>query len=92
MATPIVPQVVADQAVLQRVSINYNPVWDGVNWVLTPTEISVAGAGILDNAGVGLPIQNASITIPASDLPAAGQTALQDLYGYIEEQMAALYT
>ena len=92
MATPIVPQVIANEAVLQRISVAYNPVWDGVSWVITPADITVQGNGTLTNVGIGESIQVSSISLLATDLPPAGQSALNELYQFIEEAMAAQYT
>ena len=79
----------ADTILLQNLQVNFNPVWDGAAWVLTPTEILLSGLGSLNETGVY--VANADIVIPASDLPPAGQSALTDLYNYIEGEMQTKY-
>jgi len=80
----------ANTVVLETVQVNYKPVWDGANWVLTPSEIEVIGRGQLTETGVQ--VLPATIKLIATNLPAAGQTALQELYSYIESEMASEYS
>jgi hypothetical protein len=89
MATPITPRDMSTEVILSNISVNYNPVWDGANWVLTPSDITVSGNGnIGDGTGETSNLQN--ILLLATDLPAGGQTALQQLYSFIEGEMAAV--
>lgn len=90
MATPITPRYYADTMVLGTVSINYRPVWDGVAWVVTPANVRVVGVGQMAEAGN--PIQQGDIDMAATDLPPAGQTALNELLQYIETELAAKYS
>jgi hypothetical protein len=89
MARPITPRFFANTILLQNLQVNFNPVWNGAAWVLTPTEILLSGLGSLNENGVY--VANADIVIPASDLPPAGQSALTDLYNYIEGEMQTKY-
>jgi len=90
MAQPITPKYYADTCVLQNVSVQFKPEWDGTAWVLTPSEIIVFGKGELTETGTT--VLQADIDMMATDLPAAGQTALQELYNFIETQLAAKYS
>jgi hypothetical protein len=89
MATSITPQMAVDEIVLKAIQVNYDPTWDGAQWVLTPADIRLDcryTMGVDENI-VSIPL----FDLQATDLPPAGQTALQDLYTYIEGQIAALY-
>jgi hypothetical protein len=89
MSTPIPPQFAIDSVLLQRVTIKYNPTWDGAAWVMTPAGIAVEGVG---GAGaLGAMVSGASIQLTAADLPAGGQSALQSLYSFIEQAIADQY-
>ncbi len=90
MATSITPPFAPDLAVLEVISIEYKPAWDGSAWVLTPADISVFGRGVLASSGVG--DTSADVSVPFNSLPAAAQTALQQLYGFIEQELADQYT
>ena len=59
MVKPITPRDAVDSVVLQNISINYDPVWNGVAWVLTPTEIKVFGKGMLTEAEIRLDLDAA---------------------------------
>ena len=89
MATPIPPQTTADMVVCHTISIDYKPVWDGAAWVITPSDIIVRGVGYTSTAGATSSLSN--IELLATDLPPAGQNALNELLQYIEAEMAAMY-
>ena len=90
MAEPIPPTMAINTVVCQLISIHYNQTWDGAAWVITPATIEVKSTGILANDGVGA--ASSEIFLLATDLPAAGQTALQELLGYIEDEMVVKYS
>jgi len=90
MSTPVTPQFYADTVVLQNVSINYKPVWDGSAWVMTPSEIRVVGTGFLGEDGTE--VIQADIDMNATQLPPAGQSALQSLLQYVEQELADKYS
>jgi len=80
----------ADTVVCQTISIHYNQVWDGATWIITPADIIVKGVGELTE-GANSVVQ-ADISLLATDLPAGGQTALQQLLQYIEAELATKYS
>lgn len=87
MAIIITPAFEADTVVLEGITIQYTPTWDGAVWVLTNPDISIFGRGILaGDAGNG--VSSIDITISFNDLTAAGQTAVLDLYGIVEQELA----
>lgn len=89
MPTPITPQFLADTVILEDIRITYKPAWDGANWVITPADIEVTGRYALAEGEPQLFTK--TLTIPFNDIPGGGQTALQDLYTFIEAEIAALY-
>ena len=89
MAVPITPQFMADTVVLQTLSVSFNAVWDGANWILTPADIILRGFGNM--SADGTPVTDSDIELAAPDLPPAGISALQDLYDFIEQEMAVKY-
>ena len=89
MAEPITPRFYADEVVLERVWIQYSPVWDGAAWVITPADVVISCIGNLSEDGVWA--ARSDIEMVATDLPPAGQNALNELYQYIEQQMALQY-
>jgi hypothetical protein len=89
MTTPVTPQFAVESVLLQRVNIKYNPTWNGVAWVMTPTGIEIEGLGSAGTAGVM--VTSANIELTAADLPPAGQAAMQDLYAFIEQAIADQY-
>ena len=89
MSEPITPRFMADTVLMQTLSINFNPAWDGVNWILTPSDITLKGLGNLSENGIE--VGSADLQIVATDLPPAGQTALIELYNFMEEGMATKY-
>ena len=91
MTSPVTPRYYAVDVVLRNISLNYNPTWNGSAWVLDPSTIRVVGVGSLTD-GSGEQVLQAEITIPANDLPSAGQAALQDLLQYVEDELAAKYS
>ena len=90
MATPITPKFYADTMVLETITINYRAVWDGAAWVITPADVRVIGVGQMAETGVS--VQQADIVMAATDLPAAGQTAINELNQYVEAELAAKYS
>jgi len=89
MADPITPKFMADEVLLQTLAIEFNQTWDGANWVIDPTTILLRGQGSLAESGtIALP---ADIEMFVSDLPMAGQTAVQDLWSFLEAEMATKY-
>lgn len=90
MATPITPKFFADEVVLESIEIKYKPVWDGAAWVIDPANIVVSSVGQLSEDGVYT--LRADDQFPATDLPAAGLTALQELYTHVEGKMADKYS
>ena len=90
MALPITPAFQADTVVLQRITIDYKPEWDGAAWILTPANISLQGIGQITSEDRS--VANADIPLALLDLPAAGQTALQDLHTHVETAMQDKYT
>ncbi len=90
MTTPVgTPPLQAVEVTLSRIVIEYNPQWDGLNWVVTVGDIQLRGSG---NLGDGEPlISDASVALVGTDLPAGGQTALQQLYSFIEAELAAMF-
>ncbi len=91
MAKPITPQFTANEAVLQHLTVRYNQAWNGSDWILDPTTIEVLGVGRLAGAG-GAEVTQVDIAMMASDLPAAGQTAMQELFNYVETELANKFT
>jgi hypothetical protein len=87
MGTPITPRALVDEVVLARITVLYDPQWDGANWTVDPAGILVGGSGFLteDETGNGEYVME----IAFNDLPVGAQTALQQLYGFIEAEMAA---
>ena len=90
MSKPITPKFFANQITLQNMSVRFNQTWNGAAWVIDPATIDIVNTGNLVEDGTQA--TPATLTIHASDHPAAGQTALQDLFNYIETEMAAEYT
>lgn len=90
MSKPITPQFYADTVVCQNITINYNPTWNGTEWVLDPTSIVVFGKGILSENGNG--VVPADLRETADQLPPAGQEALENLLDFFEQQMSAKYS
>ena len=89
LALPITPRFMSDTIILGTIDVSFNPTWDGVAWVLNPVNIILQCRGQLAENGVNtLP---ADLKITASDLPPAGQSALTDLYNYIEGEMQTKY-
>lgn len=91
MATPVTPRYFAEEVVLRQINIQYNPVWNGTQWVIDPATIKVTGVGELTDL-IGNAVIQADISEPATALPPAGLSALQDLYQYIEAELAAKYS
>jgi len=89
MATPIPPTHAIDEVILFRINLLYNPEWDGAAWVLDPNTITLDCIG--NTGSVGALVTGSNIQLTAADLPPAGQAALQDLYGYVEQLMADQY-
>lgn len=89
MATPITPQHAIDEVVLEIVEIQYKPVWDGANWVITPADVDIVCEGHLGASGNE--VDKVTHILKASDLPAAGKTALTALYNHLETKIAAKY-
>lgn len=92
MSEPIAPRMYVDKVYIKTIGINYNPVWNGADWVLTPADIRVFGNGALADGTTGEEITSGDITVHAPDLPPAGQTALNELLQYMEQALAAQYT
>jgi hypothetical protein len=86
MASPITPRNLVDEVVLSRLSIKYDPQWDGGAWTVVPAGIAVGGIGFLTEDEVGSGEYN--IEIAFNDLPAGAQNAIQQLYVFIEDAMA----
>ena len=89
MSKTIPNQHAIDEVVLHTVEIQYKPTWDGTNWVIDPTTVDLVcephlGAG-------GNEAARATHIFKASDLPAAGKTALNNLYEHLETKIAAEY-
>ena len=89
MTTPITPQFAIEEVVLNRINIRYDPIWDGAAWVLTPADVKVEGIG--NTSASGVHATPASVVLSMTDLPAGGQTALQQLYQFIEQAIADQY-
>jgi len=89
MTTPITPQNAIDQVVLHKINISYKPVWDGAAWVVTLADIEINGIGNAGTAGVNA--SGASVVMAGTDLPAGGQSAIQQLYQFIEQAVADNY-
>lgn len=92
MSEPITPKFMADTVVLDILSIQYKPVWNAGVWTIDPNDIRLQGVGTLSEAASGVDVLQADITFPASDLPASGLTALQELLGFVEDAMAVKYS
>jgi hypothetical protein len=90
MAEPITPRFHANTVVLQQLGVEFNQTWNGAAWVIDPTTITLVCQGNL--ADTSEQVMPAYTQLLASDLPPAGQQALQDLWNYLEDQMAAQYT
>jgi len=91
MSQPITPRYFATDVVLGNLTINYKPEWDGVTWAITPSEIILTGIGQLAEDTDGNNVIQADIIMPATDLPAAGVTALQELLQFMESALAEKY-
>ena len=89
MTTPVTPRNFANAVQLGNINIQYQPTWDGAAWVVTPADVIVTGVGKL--VFDGLVVQQVDIDLAATDLPAAGQTALNELLQYVEVELAAKY-
>ena len=89
MAEPITPKFMADTVICQNINIQYNQTWDGAAWVIDPNTVIINGYGRL--AETGDVVANASIAIIVTDLPMAGQDAIQALLDHMEDLMATKY-
>lgn len=85
----ITPKNQADEAILDNLRIGYNIKWSGSAWVLTGGDVTIIGSGWL--ALDDVKTQEATIELLGTDLPAAGQTALQQLRDFIEAELATKY-
>jgi len=88
MTVTISPPFSADSVVLENVTIKYDPVWNGSAWVIDPTAIVLFSYGILSDAVSGSRTSNINTSVPFANIPAGGQTALQNLFGFAEQLLA----
>ena len=86
---PIPAQHAIDEVILDLLEIQYKPTFDGTNWVLDPTKIDLVCEAKLGSGGNV--VTKATHIFKASDLPAAGKTALTALYNHLETKIAAEY-
>jgi hypothetical protein len=90
MSKPITPKFYADTVVGHRIQLNYHPVWDGSNWVITPADVTVIGFGKLTDDGID--VLSADLEMKLTDLPSGGQSAIQQLLQFVEAEMAIKYS
>jgi hypothetical protein len=86
---PITPQHAIDILVLETLEVQYSPTWDGANWVINPADVWLVCEGHVGSGGNE--VDKIAHKFKASDLPAAGKTAMNALYNHLETKMAALY-
>lgn len=86
---PIPPQHAIDEVVLDLIEVQYKPKWDGTNWVITPADVDLVCQAKLGSGGNV--VMDATHIYKATDLPAAGKTALTALYNHLETKVAAEY-
>lgn len=89
MSKPIPPQHAIDTVILDLLEVQYKPTWDGSAWVITPANVDLVCTVKLGAAGNT--VEEATHIFKASDLPAAGKTALTGLYNHLETEIAAKY-
>ena len=89
MSKTIPNQHAIDEVVLNTLEIQYKPVWNGTDWVITPADVFLVCGGHVGASGNV--VDEVSHIFKASDLPAAGKTALNNLYNHLETKIAAKY-
>lgn len=89
MSKPIPPQHAIDEVVLDLLTIEYKPTWDGTAWVITPADVWLVCEAKLGSGGNT--VTEATHKFKATDLPTAGKTALNNLYNHLETKIAAKY-
>jgi len=89
MATVIPPQSFINAVVLKSITITYEPSFDGLAWVVDPANIKVNGIGVTVNDGAET--SPTSAPVPFNDLPVGAQTAIQQLYAFMESEIADQY-
>ena len=89
MGQAIPPSKSIDGFVLDTIEVSFNPQWDGNSWETTYANTGVECAvSMLSGAS---PVLKVDHTFTADDLPQQGKKALDDLYDYIEDLVAAKY-
>jgi hypothetical protein len=89
MAQSIPPQHAIDEVVLETLEVQYKPKWDGTNWVITPADVDLVCEAHVGSGGNE--VDKVTHIFKATDLPAAGKTALTALYNHLETSIAAKY-
>ena len=89
MAIELTPPFQANHAILQRISLRFNPEWNGSEWHTSPTDVDVSGGGFLA-AGEDSATE-AFVDVPFDDLPQQAKTLIQALLVIMEQHLAEKY-
>lgn len=89
MSKTIPDQFAINEVVLETIEVQYKPVWDGTNWVITPADVDIVCESHVGASGNE--VEKVTHIFSAADLPAAGKTALNALYNHLETKIASEY-